>query len=232
MTPAVLVTGTGTGIGKTHLAEALLLELRRQHTMVGWKPVESGVSAGSMGDDQARLTAASTPHVRVPGAAHVALPFGDAPSLAAERAKSVLPWDIWMHFARSFVDGDTGLVVELAGGLFSPLTLSEDNADLAGRLLSELPRAKLLLCAPDRLGVLSEVRSALLAATQVDLRVDAIVLIAPSEPDASTGTNRRELERTFPRRVPPPTVFGPMPRMPVSELSEHPLLLELARFSS
>lgn len=229
----MLVSGTGTGIGKTHLAEALLLALRKQRAVVGWKPVESGVHPGNIGDDQIRLSLASTPGSRMPGTAHVALEHGVSPHLAAERANIVLPWENWMYFARSFAEGDVGLVVELAGGLFSPLSLVEDNADLARRLGAELTDAKLLLCAPDRLGVLSEVHSALLAAAQVDVHVDAVVLMSPSAPDASTGSNRLELERTLRRRRgPSPRVFGPMPRMGTAELADRPELMELAAFSS
>jgi dethiobiotin synthetase len=69
---------------------------------------------------------------------------------------------------------------------------------------------KTLLVAPDRLGVLHDVRATLLAARHVGLSLDAVVLSAPATPDASTGRNGAELSRLgivpvaaeFPRGAP------------------------------
>jgi len=54
--PLIVVTGTGTEIGKTHVAGALLLAWARvlaeagmgDATVVGLKPVESGVTGGAV----------------------------------------------------------------------------------------------------------------------------------------------------------------------------------------
>lgn len=214
--PTILVSGTGTGIGKTHFADALLRALARRMPAVGWKPVESG-AASDVGDDQARLSRASTPGLPRPGRAHVALPDGISPHLAAERAGASLPWDDWMHYARSFGAPDApALVVELAGGLFSPLSITEDNARFALNLRAHRPEARLVLCAPDRLGVLHEVRSTVLGAAHTGLAIDAVMLLTPDTADASTGTNARELERTLTPRIP---ILGPLPRGPAEELA-------------
>lgn len=214
--PTILVSGTGTGIGKTHFADALLRALARTMPVVGWKPVESG-AASDVGDDQARLSCASTPGLPRPGRAHVALPEGISPHLAAERANISLPWDNWMYYAHSFGAPDApALVVELAGGLFSPLSITEDNARFALRLREHTEEARLVLCAPDRLGVLHEVRSTVLGAAHTGLAIDAVMLLAPEIADASTGTNKRELERTLMPRVP---IFGPLPRGPADDLA-------------
>jgi dethiobiotin synthetase len=82
------------------------------------------------------------------------------------------------------------LVVETAGGLHSPLADALTNADLALRLLP----AHVVLVAPDRIGVLHDVRACTLAAQARSLRVSAVVLSAPATLDASSGTNGRELE--------------------------------------
>lgn len=230
--PIILVSGTGTGIGKTHFADAVTRRLARTQTVTGWKPVESG-AAHAIGEDQARLTSVSSKDARVPSTAHLALDEGVSPHLASERAGAILPWDNWMQFARSFARGANALVVELAGGLFSPLSITEDNASFVRRFREEaVARGKLVLCAPDRLGVLHDVRAVLLATTHLGLPVDAIVLIAPAEADASSGTNRRELERTLAPIARGVAIFGPLPRLASQELADHPHIEELVGYLS
>jgi dethiobiotin synthase len=75
----VAVTGTGTGVGKTHLACALVGGLRdRGVRAVGWKPVESGVVEGATDTDEALLRVASgcdvapTLRLRAPLSPHLA----------------------------------------------------------------------------------------------------------------------------------------------------------------
>ncbi len=68
--------------------------------------------------------------------------------------------------------GETHFVlVEGAGGFYSPLALDGSNADLAERL--QLP---VLLVAPDRLGVINHVLLSLEAIARRDLRTFAVVL--------------------------------------------------------
>lgn len=187
----ILITGTGTGIGKTHFAEALLLALGKLGLgAAGIKPVETGLSEGGV-TDAARLSAASTFHVK-----HTGLRFGDpvSPHLAAREASVPVVLDeIAVEVQRAAASADVA-VVELAGGLFTPLSDVETNADLALRLKPDL----LLLVAPDRLGVLHETIAATRAASAMGLRVDGIVLVAPVASDSSTGRNSSEIGRVQP----------------------------------
>lgn len=84
------------------------------------------------------------------------------------------------------------LVIETAGGVFSPLTEHLTNFDLAHCVGS----AQWVLVAPDRLGVLHEVTSTLQAMRSLGRSPDWLVLNAPSTPDASTGSNAAELRRS------------------------------------
>lgn len=231
----LVVTGTGTGIGKTHLAESMVRALRQTRAVIGWKPVESGVTGGTIGPDQARLTTASTEGSRTPGGAHLALREGISPHLAAEREGASLPWAQWMRFARSFARADEALVIELAGGLYSPLSLTDDNASFIRWLRTEVGLAPtVVLCAPDRLGVLHDVRAALLAAEARSLAIDTVVLIRTDSSDASVGTNARELERLIGRanddeRATPrrPLIVGPIPRDTPEALAAHPMVARI-----
>ncbi|MEO6420572.1 MAG: AAA family ATPase, partial [Polyangiaceae bacterium] len=58
----VLVTGTGTGIGKTHVACQLVALAGGRGTACGFKPIETGVTGE--GADVAALRAVSTFHVK------------------------------------------------------------------------------------------------------------------------------------------------------------------------
>ena len=62
MSRIVVVTGVGTGIGKTHVGEALLRALPRDLRSLGYKPIESGADDGE-GEDGRRLREASMFHV-------------------------------------------------------------------------------------------------------------------------------------------------------------------------
>ncbi len=185
----VVVTGTGTGLGKTHVAEALLRALGARGVRTsGLKAVETGVNAGVL-SDAARLAEASTFHVQHPGYAFEA---GVSPHLAAREAGAA---PIRIETVLAFVEAARPhadvILVELPGGLFTPLTDDLVNADLAAALRPDLT----LLIAPDRLGALHDVLAAARAAAVVPLRLDAAILVAPESPDASTGRNGAELRR-------------------------------------
>jgi dethiobiotin synthetase len=181
----VVVTGTGTGIGKTHFAEALLLAAVPLGRVVGLKPVETGVLCPPTDAD--RLAAASTFHVKL-SAYRFEEPV--SPHLAARWARkriSVARLAAAVHRAARHC---TLVVVELAGGLFSPLSEREFNADLVRAIRPH----KTMLVAPDRLGVLHDVVAATLAARATRTRLDAVVLVAPDHTDPSTGRNASEVE--------------------------------------
>ena len=201
MARRVVVTGTGTGIGKTHLAEALLRRLARDgmERVAGIKPVESGVGEGV--SDAARLAASSTFHVKHEG---IALRAPISPHLAARLEGIHLdPVAIAGTIAEAATAVDL-LLVELPGGLFTPLAESALNADLAARLAP----AYVLLVAPDRLGVLHECLSTLRAAVAQGLAVSGVALVAPETADPSTGTNAGELARYTPVPVLPTVARG------------------------
>jgi dethiobiotin synthetase len=88
--------------------------------------------------------------------------------------------------ARAHADG---VLLELPGGLFTPLAPGLRNADVAGMLFPDL----LLLAAPDRLGVLHDLVAATAAARARSLTIHGVVLVAPEHPDPSTGRNAAEL---------------------------------------
>ena len=184
----LIVAGTGTGIGKTHFSEALLLALSGQYARVaGVKPIETGMGEATV-SDASRLERVSSFHVK-----HFGYVFAEplSPHLAARETATPIRLDVLVpliHAAQA--DADV-LLVELPGGLFTPLSDTEVNADLVHALSPDIT----LLVAPDRLGVLHEVLSTHRAAGTVSVELNGIVLVCPERPDSSTGHNGAELER-------------------------------------
>jgi dethiobiotin synthetase len=212
--PLIIVTGTGTGIGKTHVARALLVAWGQHARVVGFKPIETG-SATEPSDAQL-LANASTFHVK-PSPTY-ALPRPVSPHLAARVAgKSIEVAPIREAATRLQEEAD-GVLVELAGGLFTPLARGLTNATLATALEPSL----LALVAPDRLGVLHDVGAANRAAVSERLRIDVVILNCPAETDASTGTNADELHYV----VAVPHVLE-LPRAPVAILAARPDVRDL-----
>jgi dethiobiotin synthetase len=183
----VVVSGTGTEIGKTHVSEALLLAAKAAGLrVVGVKPVESGVGPGTV-TDASRLQAASTFHVKPSFGVALAAPI--SPHRAARLEGVRLPLDRLASDVRALVSTADLVLAELPGGLFTPLGDETLNADFAARLAPDA----LLLMAPDRLGVLHDVLATTRAAAAMYLPIRGVVLIAPATPDASTGGNAADL---------------------------------------
>jgi dethiobiotin synthetase len=190
-----VVVGTGTEIGKTHTAVTLVKALGQLGPVAGLKPVESGVTPGSLGgSDAARLARAGTFHVKHAPPYALATPL--SPHLAARlegRTIQLPPILTWVDGAADDAPPATRawLVIETAGALLSPLAPGLTNLDLARELRPET----LLLVAQDRLGVLHDVSAARLALRTLapDLPPPVVVLQPPAVADSSTGTNAEEL---------------------------------------
>ncbi|CAN5919167.1 dethiobiotin synthase [soil metagenome] len=214
--PLLVVTGTGTEIGKTHVAAALLVAWARalaahgdlDPQVLGLKPVESGVS-GELGEDGRTLEQLSTFHVKRFPAPYL-LKRAVSPHLAArDEGRTVDLQVILDHVAEARGAGPSGVVVELAGGLFSPLARALSNADVARALQADA----VVLVAPDRLGVLHDLGAATRAAEREGLALRGIILVTPAAPDLSTGTNAFEVSLVT--EVP---LLAVLPRAPVVEL--------------
>lgn len=183
------ITATGTGSGKTWVARALARSLvRAGRSVVALKPIETGCTPDPI-DALALARACAQPALaHAPGLYRAALPL--APHAVALETGAPAP-DLaeLVRSVRSLASHAEHLLVEGAGGLLAPLDATHTMADLARAL--ELP---LLLVAPDALGVLSHVLTAVESAHARALPIAAVVLVAHAHTaDASTRTNRRIL---------------------------------------
>ena len=198
----IVILGTGTGVGKTHVSVALGRALSRRRTSVGaparfalLKPVESGFSTDAP-SDAARLASESR-GIPVPWQhPRYALAEPISPHLAARRAGVTLELPVIQAWLSDWerdqqVGAGDVLVLETAGGVFTPLSESTTNFDLA----RALEPAAWVLVAPDALGVLHELTATLTALAARGRSPDFVALSAAREPDASTGSNAAELRR-------------------------------------
>lgn len=120
----LVVTGTGTGVGKTVVTAALACHARQAGIDVAvCKPVQTGTDAGD--DDLAEVGRLSGV-TELAGLARYPLPL--APAAAAERAATALPTgedvvrlirDLDRPGRLTLVEGAGGLLVELAGAGFT-----------------------------------------------------------------------------------------------------------------
>lgn len=213
--PLLLVTGTGTEIGKTVVSTGLVAAWgRREIAVAGLKPIESGQApSGQLGGDVLALGQVSTFHVTRFTPPYL-LVDAVSPHLAARREGRTIDPDVIARWLRPIREAADAVVLELPGGLFSPISDALTNADLVPLLAP----TKVVLVAPDRLGVLHDVLATTRAAAAQGIRIDGLLLSAPAAPDTSSGTNAAELERVLPS-VP---VLGVLPRASREELT--PLL--------
>jgi dethiobiotin synthetase len=187
----LFVTATDTGVGKTEVACALVANARAAGLDVGvMKPAQSGVEAGVPSDAE-RLVAAAGLHDPPELVCPYAFAPPLAPAVAARLAGVAISLERILGAARSLSARHAALLVEGAGGLFTPLTPDGTYADLAVAL--ELP---VLLVARAGLGTVNHVALTVEALRARHLAVAGIVLnqVGPTD-DPSVPTNASEIAR-------------------------------------
>jgi dethiobiotin synthetase len=135
------VTGTDTGIGKTHASVQLLRALQRRGLRAsGMKPVASGCRAtppGLRNEDAEALIAASDPAPAYSDCNPCALAEPIAPHIAARRRDTEIVLAPLREAYRRIARDADRVVVEGVGGWLAPLSGSLMQADLVRAL--ELP---------------------------------------------------------------------------------------------
>lgn len=190
----LFITGTDTGVGKTHVTCLIAQALRSEGVSVGaYKPACTGAVCDAAGrlqwEDATRLAQAlggEFPEERIcPQRFAAALAPPVAAQLEGRRVDSPLltsAVDWW----RSRV---TVLLIEGVGGLLSPLSASGTVADLAVAL-----GCPLVIVAPDRLGTINHTLLTVEAARRRGLVVSGVILNRLTEQaDPSTASNAEQI---------------------------------------
>jgi dethiobiotin synthetase len=172
MMPCFVVTGTGTGIGKTVFSAALSDALGASY----WKPVQAGLDDETDSETVGRL--GRIPPGRIlPEAYRLQTPA--SPHLAARidnvriRPEALLP---------PVTDGP--LVIEGAGGLLVPLTEEQVFADVFARW--QIP---VILCASTGLGTINHTLLSLEALRHRAIPVFGIAFVGDEQADTQSIIN-------------------------------------------
>ena len=200
----LVVTGTGTGVGKTVVSAALACHAREAGIDVAvCKPVQTGTDSG---DDDLAEVARLSGLTELAGLARYALPM--APAAAAEQAGKALPTreqvlrligDLDRPGRLTLVEGAGGLLVELAD---AGVTLRDLAAELG---------AAALVAVTAELGTLNHTALTLEALAAQRVSCAGLVIGSwPAEPGLVETSNRSALARLAPLRAAMPAGAGSM----------------------
>lgn len=196
MPPILFFAGTDTDVGKTYVASLVVRRLCQLGKSVGvYKPVASGCvdqNGVRIADDAVRLWQAAG----CPGTLEDVCPQRFlaplAPPAAAEREGKSVDGELLFTAAHVWKDRCDLLVIEGAGGLFSPLADGILNIDLVQRF----PMVKVFLVAANRLGVIHQTLSVIEAAAGRGVEPAGVLLCDPSgSADGSQETNTNQISR-------------------------------------
>ena len=186
----ILITGTGTGVGKTWVGQALALALRSAgKRVVALKPVETGCF-GPPGEREDGVLLARATGQSQPAHAIFRLPEQVPPTLASDRSGITIDFDGLVLKIERYAENSEFLLIEGAGGLLTPVTWEWNMVDVARAL-----GACTLVVAVDRLGTINDTLLTLSALELAGVPCAGVVLTTPKAPDQSTGTNAAAIAR-------------------------------------
>jgi len=194
--PIVFVTGTDTGVGKTHVTSTLLRSARAAGVAAcGYKPVASGCERtpdGLRNEDALSLIEASATTLPYAAINPVALEPAIAPHIAAREAGIRIDPAALLDPLQQLADAHEWVLVEGAGGWQVPLNDQMSFADWAAQ-----QGWPVLLVVGMRLGCLNH---ALLSAESILRRVPKLAWVAnvlpPEQP--RLAENLADLRRRMP----------------------------------
>jgi dethiobiotin synthetase len=186
----VLVTGTGSGVGKTWVTQALARTLMRAgQRVLAVKPVEVGCDSHSAEPEDGAVLAAATGQT-APRSALIR--FGPAlpPALAAGPDAEPVDFDALLLQLEPLRPEADVVLLEGTGGLLTPITWEWNAVELARSL-----GAGALVVGSDREGTLNQMLLTLSALELGGVDLHGVVLTAPAEPDTTTGLNAGAISR-------------------------------------
>jgi dethiobiotin synthetase len=210
MAGGLFITGTGTGVGKTYVAALIASELVKSGKRVGvYKPVASGCDTRDgtlVSPDAVALWNAAGQLGTLEAVCPQLFAAPLAPHLAARAEGQRVDAGLLRSGLKFWLERSDFVLVEGAGGLMSPISDDDYNADLA--IAFGFP---LVVVAANELGTINATIQTLITASTYcpvseedddgpssdGLRIAGIVLNSPRKlaDDASIDSNADELER-------------------------------------
>jgi len=176
----IFITGTDTNVGKTYIACQIAKQLKQKNiNVIPRKPIETGctLNAGELLPADANLLLhASGAKISLQEVCHFRFSPAISPDLAAKHSGTPVSLDQLVNHCTSNINDNDFLIVEGAGGIYSPICNNALNADLAREL--GLP---VVLIAQDRLGAVNQVLLAINAIDTHQLKLNSIILNSTSQ---------------------------------------------------
>ena len=196
----LFITGTDTDVGKTQVAAALARLLVKENiTVRPRKPIESGCTqteSGLIAQDALTLKTAARSDDSLDLICPYQLQPAISPQRAAEQAGLRLSLRDLQQACVADVNADDFLLVEAAGGFYSPMAHQVRCSELAMRL--NLP---VILVVADKLGCINHALLTAHAIEQAGLTIVAVVLNQVLVDDNSVMDNLADLENWLGRSV-------------------------------
>jgi dethiobiotin synthetase len=201
MSRGLFITGTGTDVGKTYVGALIARALRDAGKRVGvYKPVASGCERGGdelvSPDAVALWDAAGRPGTLAQVCPQIfAAPL--APHLAARAEGKRVDSELLRSGVDFWLDSSDVVIVEGAGGLMSPISEDDYNADVVADL-----GFPLLVVTENTLGTINATLQTFITARTFGNRLEVAGVILNSatstSDDPSVGSNADELSRRCP----------------------------------
>ncbi len=181
----IFITGTDTNVGKTYIACQIAKQLKQKNiNVIPRKPIETGctLNAGKLLPADANLLLnASGADISLEDVCHFRFSPAISPDLAAKHSGTPISLDQLVNHCTENINDNDFLIVEGAGGIYSPICNNALNADLAREL--GLP---IVLVAQNRLGAVNQVLLAINAIDTHQLKLNSIILNTTTPPQLNT----------------------------------------------
>jgi dethiobiotin synthetase len=222
---AIFISGTGTDIGKTFVAAALIRHLRGMgKTVDALKPVVSGFDPDNVAASDSGVLLSALGREATASELDVISPWRFAaplsPDLAAKAEGRSIDFKALVAFSQRAMDRGDTLLIEGVGGIMVPLDDRHTVLDWMTAL-----RAPVLLVAGSYLGTISHTLTALHVLAQRRLDICAVVV---SE-SATSGAALEDTVATIARFAGPIEVIG-LPRRPPGTMPPAAFLASVDRF--
>jgi len=191
----LVITGTGTGVGKTQVACGIARAFTEKGIKVGvFKPVETGCPERNgelTPEDGLKLLDASGANLKLDQVAPYRFSLPASPYASAKKAGQEILFERIYQVFDELVGEFEVILVESAGGLLVPISENFLFADLVKPMA--LP---ILIVAENRLGVVNQVLLTIESARARELEVLGVVLNQTSpEPASPVLQNQEQIEQ-------------------------------------
>ena len=174
MSDYIFITGTNTNVGKTYFGLSLLKYLLPYKKCFAFKPIETGCKVSN----RKLIPADSSKYYKLLDSMHSLEQINPyrfvqpiSPYLAIKKAKKRIFLKNYYNKLKSITKSDSTILIEGAGGAFSPFTLDGLNIDFM-----KLVKSKNILVVKDELGCIGSALSHYYSFKEYNVPLDIIIL--------------------------------------------------------